>query len=69
MPADFIIPKELEEEGKKLKEKLDALKLPKTPDGNHPDICKITDANLKKMIMDFIDKVNAAGGKLPKPNC
>lgn len=69
MPAEYVIPKALEEEGKKVKEKIDALNLPKTADGKFPDICKITDAATKKMVWDFIDKVNAAGGKIPKPTC
>lgn len=47
---------------------IDKLNLPKI-DGKYPDICKITDAATKKSIMDFIEKVNAGGGKIPKPNC
>lgn len=67
--GDHVIPQALQEEGKKIKEKIEALNLPKTADGKHPDICKITDAATKKMVMDFIDKVNAAGGKMRKPSC
>lgn len=66
---EYVIPKALEEEGKKVKEKIDSLNLPKTADGKYPDICKISDAAAKKMVMDFIEKVNAAGGKIPKPAC
>lgn len=63
------VPDEFEEEGEKLMEKVISLNLPKAADGIHPDICKIADAATKKQVLDFIDKVNAKGGKLPKPNC
>lgn len=69
MPPDFVIPESLKAEADALKVKIDALNLPKTPDGKHPDICKITDASLKAEAFAFIDKCNAQGGKMPKPPC
>uniref|UniRef100_A0A336MTP0 CSON007130 protein n=1 Tax=Culicoides sonorensis TaxID=179676 RepID=A0A336MTP0_CULSO len=66
---EFRIPDSLKAEGDALMKTLDALNLPKTPDGKHPDVCKITDATLKAQVFAFITKVNAAGGSLPVPPC
>uniref|UniRef100_A0A336MUS7 CSON006204 protein n=1 Tax=Culicoides sonorensis TaxID=179676 RepID=A0A336MUS7_CULSO len=66
--GNYVIPDQFKAEGDALMKELEDANVPKLPDGSCYDICKAPDA-LKTKSLAFVDKVNANGGQIPKPNC